>query len=263
MALNSLTKRGRHVASEKDSWDKIQAVGALLSGIAIPLLLFFASYKADALRKAADQSARELQQQAEASALKLQREADESARERALTQGDMSLRVSQASIIPPLIDGLLSADAKKRKLAISAILIALPVDGPKLVQELGAQSEDADVKSYAQKALSDRKEKLVADLYASDASTRTTAASALVTGWKNDGDIAKRVIDSAQRQPGNETGVYNSVVVLNGLSRNALAPHKSEVETFLKSASQQGAKTASQAQRVEAKLRAPESGAAE
>lgn len=92
---------------------------------------------------------------------------------------------------------------------------------------------------------------------------RTTAANALVTGFKNDGELAKRLISSAQKQPENQTGVYNSVVVLNGLSQNALAPHKSEVETFLKSASRQGERTANQAQRVEAKLRAPEMGAAE
>jgi len=244
--------------SGKDGWDKAQAVGSLLSGVAIPLLLAFASYKADALQKTADDNARALQSQAEESALELQREADDSARERSLAQGDMTLRVAQAGLIPPLIDGLLSPDAKKRKLAISAILIALPVDGPKLVQDLGAQSEDTDVKSYAENALNERKEKLVADLYTGDENASTTAARALVTGWKNDGDVAKRVIARAQKQPENKAGVYNSMLVLNGLSQTALAQNRRELEPLLKAAaSQQGSKTATQAERVEAKLRNP------
>jgi vacuolar-type H+-ATPase subunit H len=227
-------------------------------------LLFVASYKAEALQEAADENARKLQEQAEESALKLQREADDSARERGLAQGDMTLRVAQASIIPPLIDGLLSTDIKKRKLAISAVLIALPVDGPKLVQDLGAQSEDDEVKSYAEKALNERKEKLVADLYAGDEGASTTAARALVSGWKNDGDVAKRLITKAQKQPENKTGVYNSILVLDGLSRSALAQNQRELEPLLKAAaSQQGTKTAIQAERVEAKLHAPANPAAD
>lgn len=76
-----------------------------------------------------------------------QQQSDASARERELTQADMSVRVAQANVIPPLIDGLLSTEPKRRKLAISAILIALPADGPRLVRELGEQTEDEDVRS--------------------------------------------------------------------------------------------------------------------
>ena len=35
----------------KDWWDKAQAVGALLSGIAVPLVVFVAAEKADDLQK--------------------------------------------------------------------------------------------------------------------------------------------------------------------------------------------------------------------
>jgi hypothetical protein len=230
-------------SNDKDVWDRIQAIGALLSGIAVPLVLFVATEKADQLQKASDASARERQQLSDAST-----------RERELSQGDTAVRVAQANVIPPLIDGLLSTDPKRRKLAISAILIALPVDGPNLVRELGAQSEDADVKSYAAVALKDRKDQLVSDLYANDADTRRVAARALVDGWRNDTSLAPRLIDHADANKDNPNGVYNSVVVLGGLSPTALAPHRDKVESFLATASNQGAKTAEQAQRVKKTL---------
>jgi hypothetical protein len=230
-------------SSEKDFWDKIQAIGALLSGVAVPLVLFVATEKADELQKASDASARERQQLA-----------DTSARERELTQGDTSVRVAQANVIPPLIDGLLSTDPKRRKLAISAILIALPADGPNLVRELGTQSEDADVKSYAAGALKNRKDELVSELYANDPDTRRIAARALVDGWRNDPGLAQHLIDHADANKDNPNGVYNSVVVLGGLSQNALAPHREKVESFLTTASTQGTKTAEQAQRVKKRL---------
>jgi hypothetical protein len=227
----------------KDSWDKVQAIGTILSGIAVPVLLFMLAQKADVLQKAAGDAARER---------------DAAARDRELAQGEVSVRVAQANIIPPLIDGLLSSDPQRRRLATSAILIALPEDGPRLVRELGAQATDAEVRSYATTALKNRKEQLVTDLYAPEAATRTTAARALVQGWNNDPDLAKHLVDYADANKGNKDGVYNSVVVLGSLSKTALDPHKQNVESFLQSAAQQGTNTAAQVERVKSKLRAAE-----
>lgn len=224
------------MAGTKDWWDKAQAIGSLLSGIAVPLVVFVAAHKADELQKLSDTSARE----------------------RELTQADMSVRVAQANIIPPLIDGLLSTDPKRRKLAISAILIALPADGPRLVRELGEQTEDEDVRSYAANALDNRKEQLVTDLYASDKDRRKSAAQALASGYRNDPKLPEQIIERADANKDNADGVYNSVAVLNALSKNALASQRGKVESFLGKASTQGNKTAALAERVRTKLDAPD-----
>ncbi|HEY6876919.1 MAG TPA: hypothetical protein VI299_02825 [Polyangiales bacterium] len=233
------------MSEQKDFWDKLQAIGSLLSGIALPLILAVAAHKAD-----------ELQRSAQAGAERLQKAADERARERELAQGDTSLRIAQANTIPPLIDGLLSADPKRRKLAITAVLIALPADGPQLVRELGMQVEDEDVRSYAANALKDRKDQLVAELYAPDADVRKTAAKALVDGWRKDPELAKTLVERAKTHKDNQNGVYNSVVVLGGLSKAALEPNRPELEKLVQAAATQGPSTAAQAERLQARLHA-------
>jgi hypothetical protein len=221
----------------------MQAIGALLSGVAVPVILFVAAQKAEQLQKASAKSA-----------LERDRVASENARERELAIAEISARVAQASVIPPLIDGLLSNDVQRRKLAISAILIALPQDGPNLVREIGTEAEEKAVQDYAAGALKHRKKQLVANLYAEDADTRKTAARALVDGWRDDPELPALVVEQAHANPKDETGVYNSVVVLAGLSSKALESNRARVESFVSSASAQGAKTAAQAERVKTKL---------
>lgn len=227
----------------KDVWDKMQAIGSLLSGVAVPVILFIAAQKVEQLQKAAAKDALEREQLA-----------SDRARERELAISEISVRVSQASVIPPLIDGLLSTDVQRRKLAISAVLIALPEDGPKLVREISTEAPDQEVRSYASSALQSRKDQLVGELYADDADARKGAARALSEGWRNDPDLAKRIIDQADANKDNPTGVYNSVAVLAAMSPQALVQHKARVETFVSHAAAQGDKTAAQAERVKTKL---------
>jgi hypothetical protein len=230
----------------KDIWDKMQAIGSLLSGIAVPVILFVAAQKVEELQKAAAKEAMEREQLA-----------TERARERELAISEISVRVSQASVIPPLIDGLLSTDVQRRKLAISAVLIALPEDGPKLVREISTEAPDQEVRTYASSALQSRKDHLVGELYAEDADARKGAARALAEGWRNDPDLAKRIVDQADANKDDPNGVYNSVAVLAAMSPQALAQHKARVETFVRNAAAQGDKTAAQAERVKTKLAPP------
>src|SRR6202008_4156312 len=169
------------------AWDKMQAIGSLLSGIAVPVILFVAANKVELAQKAAA-----------AADVEREKNASERARERELAISEISVRVSQASVIPPLIDGLLSPDLQRRKLAISAVLIALPEDGPKLVREISTDAPDEAVRTYASSALRNRKDQLVTELYADDADTRKDAARALVQGWRNDPELPKRIIEQAE-----------------------------------------------------------------
>ena len=157
-------------SSSKDSWDKVQAIGTILSGS--PCRCCCSSWPR---RQRASKGCRR----------KRPRTGGRCARTRDRTRRDLRAR-GAGQRDPTAHRRPVSSDPQRRRLAISAILIALPEDGPRLVREIGAQAADADVRSYATSALKNRKEQLVGDLYAPEAATRTTAARALVQGWRND-----------------------------------------------------------------------------
>lgn len=51
------------------------------------------------------------------------------------TVARINTRVRQANLVKSFMDALLSAEPRKRKLAIEAMLISLPEDGPRLAPE--------------------------------------------------------------------------------------------------------------------------------
>ena len=64
----------------------------------------------------------------------------------------MSTRVSQAQLVSTFLNPLLSNDPDAQKLAIKALLIALPEEGPDLVQTLSSTTDDGDIKQFAEAA---------------------------------------------------------------------------------------------------------------
>jgi len=188
-----------------------------------------------------------------------QKQAEERARERELDAAEVGARATKAGVIPPLLDALLSSDATRRKIAISALLIALPDEGPQLVREisLAEKNPSESVGAHAEAALSARREDLVSDLFAPNAGTRQQAAKSLVQGYREDPRLAKDVISKAETEPRNADGVYNSTVILGSLPKEALAADRPKVERFLRTAERQGPKTQEAARVVRQKLATP------
>lgn len=94
----------------------------------------------------------------------------------------------------------------------------------------------------------------VVNLFAADPRTRIAAAQALLERWRSDPELVPELLAYASRHPENDNGVYNTVVVLNGLSPGTLRPHRAEVERFLDFAGTRGPKTAGVVEQLRARL---------
>lgn len=149
---------------------------------------------------------------------------------------------------------LTSANPRERKLAVAAVLIALPEQGPVLVRTIAEYDEDASVQSAARNSLEQRVDVLIRDLFSPDAGLRINAAQELIQGWRNEPSVVFSLIDYASRHTDNSNGVYYTVVVLNEFPPRVLLTHKQEVLNFIALSKATGTKTATKAQALAERL---------
>lgn len=142
---------------------------------------------------------------------------------------------------------LTSANPQERKLAVEAVLIALPEQGPVLVRTIAQSDEDKTVQAAARSSLEQRVSTLIRELFADNARVRMGAAQDLIQGWRNEPNVVRALVEFATQNRDNSNGVYNTVVVLNEFSPSALQAHKQEVLNFLEVAKTTGSKTAAKA----------------
>ncbi len=216
----------------KDVWDVIQIIGAVLIPVAI---LVVGNQYSTAMKQM-----------------------EIAASERAATQQNevatANARVGQATVVASLLDALLSGDDKRVKLATEIVLVAMPDNGPALVQVLRQQGQSQETREYAAGALVRRREALIVGLFSEFSSKRQDAYSGLMSGWYNDSSLVPEVISHARENPANENGIYNSLVLLSHMNREALKPHVELVKSFSAEAETVGAKTAKRAQILRSRL---------
>ena len=210
---------------KKDFWDVLSAIGGLATPLVVAGLGIYLPYRLN-----------------------------EAQRQRDLIAAESSLRVAKANIIPPLMDALLSNDAARRQLAVSTLLIALPTEGPELARIVAASDPSQEVKQYASASLDRRRQALLIDLFSADSQTRIEAARALIAGWREDGTVVQELIRYAEEHRDNPNGVYNTVIVLGGLSPAATMGHRDAILRFAEWAQRQGRKTKSAVEELTAKL---------
>lgn len=218
----------------RDAWDILQILTPLL----IPLAIAYVGHEYARTSKEI-----ELQSQER----RAQRDSEIAA---------TNARVGQANVIASLIDGLLSTDPKRQKLAAEAVLIAIPDTGPALVRVV-SESDTADplVREFARDALATRRANLVAGLFSESPAQRGDAYSALVAGWANDAAIVPLVIEHARDDPDNLDGVYNSLVLLSHLSRDAaLRPHAAELRAFANEMESKGPRIKERAEKLRMRI---------
>jgi len=100
----------------KDMWDRVQVLSALL----VPLAIAFAGFVFSQSSKQAE-----------------------------IEVAEKNAKVSQAQLIHTFLDPLTSEDSQKRKIAVEAVLMALPEDGPRLVSLVQSTDPDKSVREFA------------------------------------------------------------------------------------------------------------------
>jgi hypothetical protein len=217
---------------KKDAWDRLTALATILVPAAIALAGHFV---AQGLKQA-----------------EISSEERRSEQSRIIAQANT--KIAQANLINTMMKSLTSANPQERKLAVEAVLIALPDQGPILVRTIAQSDEDKTVQAAARSSLEQRVSTLIRDLFADDARVRISAAQDLTQGWRNEPNVVGALVDFATQNRDNSNGVYNTVVVLNEFSLRALQAHKQEVLDFLEVAKTTGSKTAAKAKALGMRL---------
>lgn len=232
--LSTIEKRLSALESKKkDFWDIFSIIVSLLTPIAIALAGYFFS---DAVTRTQIASSEKLGEQNIAIAR-------------------INSRVEQAKLISTFMEALTSENPQRQRIAISAILYALPEDGPEFVRTISREAPNAEVRQYATTSLDERRAGLVQNLFSDNSDTRKAAAVDLLQGYGSDQGLIPVLIETANRNRNNGDGIYNTVVVLNGVDKNSLLAHQEDVKQFLSVADANGPKTKQVADQVRARLR--------
>jgi hypothetical protein len=216
----------------KDKWDIFQIIASLL----IPASIAFAGYYySQSMKQAEIASSENLANRQEIIA-------------------KANSRVGQAGVVSSFLDALLSKEPQRRKLAIQAVLIALPDDGPKLVKIVEETDPDQSVVTFAKESLNDRRFVLVRQLFDDKAEQRISAASELIGGWREDPKVVEMLITYARENKQNNNGIYNTMVVLTNLDLKALKPYETELQKFSHEVESNGEMTKNLSEKLRNKL---------
>lgn len=218
---------------KKDVWDRLTAIATILVPAAIALAGHFIAQG---------------MKQAEISS-------EERRAEQSRLLADANTKIAQATLINTMMKSLTSPNSTERKLAVQAVVIALPEQGPALVRTIAQFDEDRTVQAAAQTSLDQRVSTLIHDLFSEDARVRIGAAQDLIQGWRSEPHVVQLLVEYANKNRENSNGVYNTVIVLNEFSLVTLEAHKERVLKFIELAKATGAKTEAKAIALEKRLR--------
>lgn len=218
--------------NNKDVWDRLTALATILVPAAIALAGHFI---AQGLKQAEISS-------------------EERRAEQSRSIAEDNTKIAQASLINTMMKSLTSPNPQERKLAVEAVLIALPEQGPILVRTIAQSDEDKTVQVAAKSSLEQRVSTLIRDLFSKDAQARIGAAQDLIQGWRNEPNVVQALVEFAIQNSENSNGVFNTVVVLNEFSLKVLEVNRALIINFLELAKKTGSKTKARAEVLATRL---------
>jgi hypothetical protein len=195
----------------KDGWDKFQIIATLLIPASIALVGY---YYSNAMKDAEIKSSREMADQQNATS-------------------KISAKVGQAQLVSSFMEALVSDNPQKQQLAVGAILLALPEEGPKLVAVVSQSSPNQDVRRFARDSLDQRRAQLIEGIFDSDKSVRISSTQELLAGWHSDQGLVPSLLEAAARHPESQDGIVNTLVLLESIDKNLLLKHETEIRSFL------------------------------
>jgi hypothetical protein len=216
----------------RDSWDKFQIVASLL----IPASITLAGYLySEAAKQAEITSGERIAAQQQATS-------------------QIQAKVGQAQLVSTFMEALLSDNSQRQRLAIEAVLVALPEDGPRLVAIVSLDKSRPVAQAAALSSLDQRRSRLIQDCFSNDKATRIRATTELVQVWQADEKLVPELLATARQKQSNSSGAINALVILENVTGGALAPHQDEIKSFLDSVRSAGPQTETHVKQVEARL---------
>lgn len=224
--------RQREVDNEKDAWDKLQIIGALLIPVSIAFVGGYFSYvMASAETKL------------ESERFRFESEINES-----------NSRINQAGLVATFIEPLFSDNPARQRLAIDAVLIALPEKGPELVKSLQANGNSAEIQSYAADSLFRFKADALDDFFSDTQSRRRVGYQNLFSAYSQDGSIVPELIERAKSTADNLDAVFNTLVFLSHMNADLLKPYTDMISAFAEDVRSNGDRTEERVQKLLSRL---------
>ena len=228
---------------KKDPWDVLQILG----GLFIPAAIAFAGWQYSVAMKDAEiKSSTKI--------AKLQIESSEQKAEFEQRISETNARVSQAGLVASFLKSLLSKEEAEQKLAIEAVLIALPAEGPRLVKLLKESGEKEGVKKFASESLSNFRNTLVAQFFSTEKPERSEAYARLQSSFQNDSSIIPELIAGGRQNPDNLNAVFNLLVFLSHMNKDTLRPYVKEIAEYSREVEGNGEKTKERAEKLRSRL---------
>lgn len=91
--------------------------------------------------------------------------------------------------------------------------------------------------------LDQRRKQLIEEMFSTDKSTRIAATTLLIHEWASDPKLFSQVLETANRERSNKSGVINTLVLFQSLDPKILRPHAEELLDFLEAVKQNGNQT--------------------
>ena len=122
--------------------------------------------------------------------------------------------------------------------------LALALKATKVLSDLntGGYAQAGHYESVLNKEMAD----LIKGIFSNDASVRRASAAALLSDWSTNPNLVPGLLDYAAANPGNENGIYNTVIVLENLRSDTLKPYREGIINFAVAAKNIGQKTAAE-----------------
>jgi hypothetical protein len=230
--LLDLDKRIEAASKQKDIWDRFSQIGPIL----ITLAIAAGGWVVTDMMKRMDVNATQRQMVIQENTSR------------------MSTRVSQAQLVSTFLNPLLGNDPDAQKLAIKALLIALPEEGPDLVQTLSSTTNDTEMQQFAASALDDRRSDLVDELFSTDDDLRSGAQIELAHGWVRDPQLPSDLLAAARQNMANTAAINAALSVLYSMDVDTLGQHRKDVEALLDEGKSWDAATKSVAEQLRSKM---------
>lgn len=144
-----------------------------------------------------------------------------------LAKQDATWRITKSELVYKFMDALTSSEEIKRKLAVEAIMIALPEDGPRIAEVVAKNDPNVEVQNAANNSIRRQILRISNEMFSQDKSTRLSGTQTAISGWQNNEEFIRTIIDKSIKEVQNSDGVWNAIIYLENTNKDYL---KSKLE---------------------------------
>lgn len=180
-----------------------------------------------------------------------------------LSIAEHQTKLSAAQTVERFIPHLVGEDTKKElalitmdsfvdRDVVTKLATKLPSKGSEAALQTLVSEGKEEEKELAQKALDDfakKRVQLVEQMFDADKNTRINATTQLIKEWNTDPKVVSLALERAKIEQDkgerrNDSGIINTLVLLQSISPNILKPYEQEIVPFIERAKGNGPQTA-------------------